>query len=146
MPADTALASTPAVERQIAFDMTRRGLLVAPLLVGVGAAVWGWHGAASAAFGLGLALANLLAAAAIMSWAARISIVAVAAAALGGYLLRLALLTVAVFAVRHQAWVSWIPLSFTLVITYLGLLIWETRYVSASLAFPALKPRAQKGA
>jgi F0F1-type ATP synthase assembly protein I len=62
-----------------------------------------------------------------------------------GYSVRLVLLTVVIFASRHQAWVSWIPLAFTLVITHLGLLIWETRHVSASLAFPALKPRAQKG-
>ncbi len=48
-------------------------------------------------------------------------------------------------AICHQPWVSWIPLAFTLVITHLGLLIWETRYVSASLAYPGLKPRAQKG-
>jgi len=32
-----------------------------------------------------------------------------------------------------------------LLVTYLGLLFWETRYVSASLAFPGLKPRT-KGA
>ena len=52
------------------------------------------------------------------------------------------------------SWLTWrlggeqlvrAPLAFTLVITHLGLLIWETRHVSASLAFPALKPRAQKG-
>ena len=28
----------------------------------------------------------------------------------------------------------------TLVVAHLGLLFWETRYVSASLAFPGLKP------
>jgi hypothetical protein len=28
----------------------------------------------------------------------------------------------------------------TLLVTHLGLLFWELRYVSASLAFPALKP------
>lgn len=144
MPADV-LTAGPPVERQIAFDMARRGALVAPLFVVAGTLLWGWHGAVSAAFGLGLAVANLLLAAAIMSWAARISLVALAAAALGGYLVRLGLLTAAVFAVRHQAWVSWIPLSMTLVVTHLGLLIWESRYVSASLAFPGLKPQAQKG-
>ncbi len=140
MAADAALAPVPAVERQIAFDMARRSLLVAPLLVAIGAIFWGWHGGASAAFGLALAVANLLLAATIVSWAARISLVALAAATLGGYLLRLGLLTAAVFAVRHQAWVAWVPLAFTLVLTHLGLLIWETRYVSASLAFPGLKP------
>lgn len=128
------------VERQVAFDMGRRSLFLIPIAVGFGAAFWGWHGAVSAVFGLALAVANLLLAAVILSWAARVSLVAMAAAALGGYLVRLGLLTAAVFAVRHQHWVAWVPLAFTLIVTHLALLIWETRYVSASLAFPGLKP------
>ena len=32
----------------------------------------------------------------------------------------------------------------TILITHVGLLMWETRYVSISLAYPGLKPR--KGA
>ncbi|MEY4224878.1 MAG: hypothetical protein RIS33_1812, partial [Actinomycetota bacterium] len=32
-------------------------------------------------------------------------------------------------------------LGFTIIVTHLGLLVWEMRYVAASLAFPALKPR-----
>ncbi len=131
----------PAVEREVAFDMSRRSLFIVPVAVGFGAAFWGLHGAVSAVFGLGLAVANLLLAALLLSWAARISLVVMAAAALGGYLLRLGLLTVAVFAVRHQHWVAWVPLAFTLLVTHLVLLFWETRYVSASLAFPGLKPR-----
>ena len=31
-------------------------------------------------------------------------------------------------------------LGVTLIVTHLGLLIWETRHVSASLAYPGLKP------
>jgi len=39
-----------------------------------------------------------------------------------------------------------VPLALTIGVTHLGLLIWETRYVSASLAYPGLKPRIEKGA
>lgn len=137
----TRVEPGPPVERQVAFDMSRRSLVIAPIVVGAGAAFWGLHGAVSAAFGLSLAVANLLLAAAILSWAARVSLVAMAAAALGGYLVRLGLLTAAVFAVRHQHWVAWVPLAFTIILTHLVLLFWETRYVSASLAYPGLKPR-----
>ncbi len=140
-PPHPGLEPAPPVEREIALDMSRRALFVAPVAVGLGLAFWGWHGAASAGFGLGLAVANLLLAAVILSWAARVSLVALAAAALGGYILRLALLTAAVFAIHDQHWVAWVPLAFTLLVTHLGLLIWETRYVSASLAYPGLKPR-----
>jgi len=41
--------------------------------------------------------------------------------------------------------VEMVPLGLTLVATHLGLLIWEARYVSLSLAFPGLKPRPEKG-
>ena len=135
----------PPVERQLAFDMSRRGLFVAPVLIGVATAIWGVHGGLSAAFAIALALGNLILAAVLVSWAAKISLVALAAVTLGGYLLRLGLLTVAVLLVRNQGWVSWIPLALTLLVTHLGLLLWETRYVSANLAYPGLKPRTTKG-
>ena len=66
------------------------------------------------------------------------------AATLFGYLIRLGLITVAVLAVHNQAWVSIVPLGLTIILTHLGLLLWETRYVSASLAFPGVKPKRRK--
>jgi hypothetical protein len=135
----------PAVEREIVADMVRRGLPAAPVLIAVAALIWGVNGALSAAYAIGLVLANFVAAAVIVSWAARISLVLMAVAALGGYLVRLALLTVAVYVVRDQAWVSMVPLALTLMVTHLGLLWWETRYVSANLGYPGLRPRPQKG-
>ena len=42
-----------------------------------------------------------------------------------------------------ECFISW-PLGATLVVSHLGLLLWETRYVSASLAFPGLKPSPQE--
>src|SRR5690348_5303108 len=101
----TPVEPGPAVEREVAFDMSRRSLVVAPIVVGAGAAFWGLHGALSSAFGFALAVGNLLLAAVILSWEARVSLVAVAAAAMGGYILRLGLLTAAVFAIRNQHWV-----------------------------------------
>jgi hypothetical protein len=88
-----------------------------------------------------LVLANFALSATLLAWSARVSLAVLMAAALGGYLLRLGLITAAVLAVIHQSWVVVIPLAFTLVITHLGLLVWETRYISATLAYPALKPR-----
>jgi hypothetical protein len=66
------------------------------------------------------------------------------ASALGGFLLRLLLLTAVVWAVADQAWVEMVPLGLTLIVTHLGMLIWETRHVSASLAYPGLKPTASQ--
>ena len=50
-------------------------------------------------------------------------------------------LGVAVWAVHDESWVSLKLLAVAILVTHLGLLFWETRYVSATLAYPGLKPR-----
>lgn len=130
----------PATERAVARDLARRGALVAPVALLAGALAAGADGAASVAFALGLVVANLWASAALLGWAARISYGLVMGVALFGFLVRLALVGAAVFLVRDQAWVHDLALGLTLVVGHLGLLFWEARHVSASLAFPALKP------
>jgi hypothetical protein len=62
-------------------------------------------------------------------------------ATLFGYLVRLGIITVAVYVVADAAWVELIPLCATLIVAHLGLLVWELRYVSLSLAFPGVKPK-----
>ena len=130
----------PAVEAQVAGDMARRMLPVFPVLVLVAGLIWGVDGAYSGAFAVVLVLANLALSAALLGWAARISLALLMAAALGGFILRLVLLTAVVYAVKDQGWVDITALGFTLIVTHLGLLIWETRHVSASLVYPGLKP------
>jgi len=134
----------PAVEQQVAWDMIRRAIPVAPVLMLIAGLIWGIDGALSSGYAIMLVLANLALSAAILTWAARISLAVMMSAVLGGYLLRLTLITVAVLAVIHQSWVVVVPLALTLMITHLGLLIWETRYVSATLAYPALKPKQSR--
>ncbi|MDA0372102.1 MAG: ATP synthase subunit I, partial [Actinobacteria bacterium] len=62
-------------------------------------------------------------------------------AVLFGYLARLGLIFLAVILVRDASWISLTALGLTIIVTHLGLLVWEMRYVAASLAFPALKPK-----
>jgi hypothetical protein len=140
-----ALADVPPVESQLARDMVRHGLIVAPALLLICGAVWGWVGVSSCAYGLALVFANFLLAAGMLGWAARFGSSALLATALGGFLLRMLLLVLAIAVVKDQTWIDMAPLGATILVTYLGLLFWETRYVSASLAFPGLKPRT-KGA
>lgn len=130
----------PATERLLARDLARRGALVAPVAVLAGAAVAGTDGAASVAFALALVVANLWASAALLAWAASVSYALVMGVALFGFLLRLAVVGAAVWLVRDQGWVHSLCLGLTLVVGHLGLLFWEACHVSASLAFPALKP------
>ena len=130
----------PAVEAQVAADMARRMLPVLPVLVLLAGLIWGGDGAISAAFAVVLVLGNLALSAALLGWAARISLALLMAAALGGFILRLVLLTAVVYAVKDQGWVDIVALGITLAVTHVGLLVWETRHVSASLAYPGLKP------
>ena len=130
----------PAVERQVAADMVRRALPVAPVFLVAGAIGWGAHGALSAGYAIVLVLLNFVLSARMLAWAARTSLALLMGVALFGYLGRLALITVAVLAITGQSWFSPIPLCATLVVCHLGLLIWETRYVSMTLAYPGLKP------
>jgi hypothetical protein len=138
MPTDLG----PDVEKSIAFDMIRRSLPFIPVILVAASLFSGLKGMYSAAFSIAIVLANFALSALMMSYAARVSLAMLGAAAFFGFIIRLGLITIAVLAVRNQEWVRWIPLSFTLIFTHLGLLVWELRFVSASFAYPGLKPRS----
>jgi hypothetical protein len=142
--ADTVPPQAPPVERQLVVDIAKRGLMVAPAIVLLAAAVKGGAGAASAAFAVAVVLANLGVSGAALSWAARTSLDLLMIVSLGGFLVRMGVLVGVIAAVRHESWVDLPTLAITLFVTQIGLLLWETRYVSASLAYPALKPSAGK--
>ncbi len=133
----------PAPEAAIVRDIIKHGLIAAPVLIAVGASIWGANGAYSSAYALAIVFGNFSLAAALVAYTARISYALMMAAMLFGYLLRLALVAVAVFVVRQSSWVELIPLGLTIILAHLGLLFWELRYVSLSLAYPGLKPKKQ---
>lgn len=139
-PIATAQATGEATEQSIARDMVRRGVWVAPVMLAFGALVGGWAGLASAAFAVAIVCVNFLVAASLMTMTARISLGLMMGTVLFGYLLRLGIITVGVVLVRDASWFDRTAFGVTLVVTHLGLLIWETRYISATLAFPGLKP------
>jgi crotonobetainyl-CoA:carnitine CoA-transferase CaiB-like acyl-CoA transferase len=131
---------TEAPEAEVARDLLGRMVWVAPVFV-VGSAIgWGTDGALSALFALALVAANFAAAAALIGWGARTSPTALMAAVMGGYVVRLGAVLLALWAVQDLGWVEMVPLGITLLATHLGLLFWESRRVSLSLAFPGLKP------
>lgn len=130
----------PAPEAEIVRDLARRALPLAPVAVVVGAAVAGRDGALSAALAVVLVVANFVAAACSLAWAARINLALLMGVALGGYVVRISILFAAVLLLRPLDWVHMPSLGITLVVTHLGLLVWEMKYVSATLAHPALKP------
>lgn len=141
----TGLDGEP-VEIQVSTDLVKRGLIVAPAIVGLCALVWGPAGASSALFGIGLVLVNFALAAMLIASTAKISLGLMMGATLFGYLIRLGLITLAVFLVRDAGWISLPALGATIIVTHLGLLLWELKYVAITLAHPGLKPARPSGA
>lgn len=133
-----------AVESEVAKDLVRRGLLALPAVLVIGAIGWGIDGFLSVGYAAILILANFWISAILLQWAGRISLGFLMGMSLGSFVLRIGAIVAAVWLVKNQSWVEPVPLGATLIIAHLGLLLWETRYVSASLAFPGLKPEPKE--
>ena len=59
---------------------------------------------------------------------------------LGGFVVRLFALTLIVLGLEQFSFIDLPVLVLTIAVTHIALLIWETRYVSLTLAAPGLKP------
>lgn len=130
----------PAPEVTISRDMVRRGAIAAPVLIAICGVAWGMEGAYSSAYAIALVLVNFALAAALVAGTARISIGLMMGAVLFGYLVRLGLILLAVLLVRDATWISLPALGASIIVSHLGLLVWELKYVALSLAHPGLKP------
>jgi hypothetical protein len=134
-------AQHPPVERELAFDLVKRGLPIAPVIILAAGLLRGWDGAASAAVAIGIVFVNFLAAAAIMTWASSMSPGAVGGAAAAGFAIRLLVILVALILLKNVSWIDMPTLGIVLVGTHVGLLAWEAKYVSMTLAAPGLRPQ-----
>ena len=85
---------------------------------------------------------NFLLASRLITWSARISPEAVSVAAIGGYVLRFGLITLAAIALSGRPGVSIAAFVLTVAGMHLGLLFWEMPSVSLTLGAPGLKPVA----
>ena len=138
--AASGMPVTEAHERRIADHMARHALIVAPVVILACGLLRGVDGAISAAIGLALVAANFLVSARLIGWAAERSLALLQGAVLGGFIVRLFALTLIVLALDQLAFIDLPVLVLTIAVTHLALLIWETRYVSLTLAAPGLKP------
>ncbi len=130
----------PSPEVDVSKDLSKRGLIVAPVIIAICGVIWGGNGAWSSAYGVAIVLANFLLAATIIATMARISLTMMLGGVLFGYLVRLGLIFLAVWLVKDSGWISPPALGATILVTHLGLLVWELKYVALSLAYPGLKP------
>ena len=137
---DPVAVEPVAPESDIARHLARRAVLVAPVFLVGGLIGWGPTGLFSAALGLVLVAVNFRLGAAIITRATQISITALYGAVLGGYVARLGLMTAVVLVVKAGGWLATVPFAITLLVTHLGLLVWESRHVALTLAAPGRRP------
>jgi len=138
-PIDARLEG-PSPALAVAVDIVKRAVWVVPVALVIAAGFWGADGVWSTLYGLAIVVVNFLLAGWILAVAGRRGAAGLGAAALVGFMLRLGLIMGAVLAVRNAPWVALLPLGLTIIVTHLLLLFWELRHISASLAFPGLKP------
>jgi hypothetical protein len=136
---------SPPQERAVAFDLVRRLVFVSPVIVLAAGIVRGVDGAISAAIGLVLVAINFVVAARLIGWAAGRGLGVLQAVLLGGYLVRLAVLLGIVLLLEQAAFIDVATLVIVIAATHLGLLLWEMKYVSLTLAAPGLKPTKKSG-
>ena len=139
-----AAAAGQAPEVSVSRDLVKRGLWVTPVFLVVCGVIWGLDGAFSSAYALSLVLGNFVVAASLIAVTAPISLALMMGVSLFGYLIRLGLICLAVWLVHGASWVSLPALGATIIISHLGLLFWEMKYIAASLAFPGLRPNRQE--
>lgn len=131
-----AVPATPAVEKDLAVHMAKRALPVAPIIILGALLIRGVNGGWTAGLAVAIVVVNLIVAAGMFGWAARLGTNALMAVALGGFLFRMLLITGLVYAVRDEPWVDLPTLAVAILVTQLGLLAWECHYVANSLAVP----------
>jgi hypothetical protein len=140
-PAAAPAGATTAYERDIAFDLLRRGALVAPLGVALGALTAGRAGAIGVALGVAVVCFNFLVAGALQSWAAtKGSPGLLGGTVLASLLVRFVVVIVALVLASHASFLNLTCFGLALVVSHLGLLIWEAKAVRLQLAFPGLRP------
>jgi ATP synthase protein I len=118
-------------------ELVRRVLpfvpLVAVVAVGLGYVAGGADAAWSAAIGIAIVTANFLMFALSIAWAATISPTMIAIVALGGYLVRLLVFTVALVILTKLSWFSPVAFALTLVPATIALLVYEAKALSGRM-------------
>ena len=113
------------IEADLARSIVKRALVVGPIAVAIAWAIRGPDGAVAAVAGVAIVVGNFLLAGWLLSAALKISLGAYHAAALFGFVLRLALIAGAMFAAARLLDIDRYAMGFAAVGTYLVLLTLE---------------------
>ncbi len=133
--------------------MVRRALVVGavalPVAVAAGVAAGGRDGGVSAGLGLAVVVLNFAAHGLSLAWAAGVSITAVQAVALGGFVARMGVILAVLFALDRTAFFSPVIFGITVVAATVALLVYEARLllsgVGGQLDLPPDRAAAEAG-
>ena len=125
--------TAPEPERALIRRVTPFAVPAALLAYVVGALFGGADAGWSAVIAVVLVYLNFLANALSISWAASVSPTLVSIIALGGYVVRLIIYTVALVLLNQLPWFSPVAFALTLVPTIVGLLIFEAKMLSGRM-------------
>ncbi len=113
------------VETIVARQTVSRAVLLGPLIIAVAWLLRGPGSAAASAVGVAIVVVNFLLAGAILSRAATVSLKVYHAAALLGFVVRLGLITVSMFAIASVFEVDRPAMGISAIVAYFALLTWE---------------------
>jgi hypothetical protein len=129
-------------ERELIRRISPFALPLAAFAFAAGALIGGTDAGWSAAIAIAVVYANFLAHGASMGWAARISPVMLYAVGLGGFVVRLAVIAIAMLLLERLAWFSVVAFVAALVPATVALLVVEMKLLSGRMqaelwTFPA---------
>ena len=138
-------AETPSslVEKRMASHMLKWGVVASPFLLLISYLIWSIHGLESSLYSIVLVLTNFLVTAKVMEIGGKISLPALMGAAVGSFIFDLVLLTVAVIPVAQAGWMNLWALGLTLIVTHLGLVVFEATTISTRMAIMDIRAKSQ---
>jgi ATP synthase protein I len=125
--------TAPEPERALIRRVSPFAVPAAVLAYAVGALFGGADAGWSAVIAVALVYLNFVANALSISWAASVSPTLVSIVALGGYVVRLIIYTVALVLLNQLSWFSPVAFALTLVPAIVGLLIFEAKALSGRM-------------
>lgn len=129
----------PAIE--VAQDIAKKGLYSSLVACTIVFLVYGPTFSFSVFLGVMIVLVNFLLSAYILAWTFKSAPNLIASTTVSGFFFRSASIAGIVWLVKDAGSVELIWLTLTIVIAHLGLLFWETFYISSMMAFPGIKPK-----
>lgn len=121
------MTTTVEPERELVRRLLPYGIPALIVAAATGALLSGSGAAASASIGVAIAVANFVASASSIAWAARISPALLMIVGLGGFVVRLATLTVALLVLDGLAWFSPVAFASAFVPTTIAVLALEIK-------------------